>query len=150
MFRITFLPGSVRLDENGRREMVGHIAADFVSPLAFWDRGAYERSWRGQIAGLVSGADRACLITKIAGPPSSVGGRVTFAQWWALYRVGLEVRIQEHVLFTESGAGGVSLIPEGFDPGEPHRWLKERETLSEDGRSISEWSCAFAEIEEFA
>ena len=63
-------------------------------------------------------------------------------EWWVFYKENDLVYIQNHFLLFEN-------LNEVFNINNSSKYILERETLSEDGELISEWSVSMQSIEEF-
>ncbi len=120
----------------GRIE-IGEFSERFVSDVSLWTRADYERQWR-KAALLIQDSDRAAMITSLTAPSSA-----NFIRWWVLYREGDGVILQEQILFFDE-------LTARFDPEAPERFVKERETRSEDGQMISEWTTSREALRAFA
>ncbi|XYH97992.1 hypothetical protein ACMHYB_61345 [Sorangium sp. So ce1128] len=108
----------------------------FVSDVTFWPRFKYEQQWIAAAMRIMTG-DRVAMITSLNEPSLS-----NFVRWWALYRDGNSIAIQQQLCFLEE-------LREPFDPEVVDKFVEPRRTISEDGQSISEWYTTVAAISEF-
>lgn len=108
----------------------------FVSGITFWGREDYERQWTGAASRILTG-DRTAMIVSLSDPSSA-----NFVRWWAMYREREVVFIQEQLCFLDE-------LTEKFDPDMVDKFVRPRETTSEDGQAISEWSIAVSAVREF-
>jgi hypothetical protein len=116
---------------------IGQFHESFHASLSYWDRERYLLQWREALERLIEGEDRSALVTSMYDP-----GAAGYIFWWPLYAVGDSIHVQNHVLFLND-------LVEPFDEAELYRFVRERETVSEDGQAISEWTVALSVIETF-
>ena len=107
---------------------IGDFHESFESSLEFWGRDEYERHWRCAVGRVLDKRLDSCLITSITDPQTA-----NFLMWWPIYVQGDSVVFQNQIFFLHDAGGN-------FDIERPHRHLRPRETCSDDGHPISEWS----------
>ncbi|MEZ4299424.1 MAG: hypothetical protein R3B70_31020 [Polyangiaceae bacterium] len=121
---------------------VGEISIDsfrerFVVDLSFWSRDRYMQQWVKAARDIVQ-KDRTALITSLVHPSSA-----SFISWWALYRDGESVVVQQQLCFIDA-------LDRPFDPERVEEFVSPRETTSEDGQEISEWLTTLEDVTRFA
>jgi CdiI N-terminal domain len=116
---------------------VGDFSETFVASLDSWNRDRYERHWKGAIAKIVDGSDRSALITSYVEPIHS-----THLMWWPLYREKNSVYLQNPMLFYDQ-------LKKPFSAEAPWDSVRERQTVSPEGKGISEWATDFDSLREF-
>ena len=112
----------------------GEYAESFVAPMGPWARVDYERQWSDAAARLLAGAESSAFFTS------------AFRFWWAAWRVGDELVVQEEFLTPERLA---ALGPRPDLRRAPYELLGPLETETEDGERISEWRVPFADVATF-
>ncbi|WP_226963066.1 hypothetical protein [Streptomyces mimosae] len=117
---------------------IGDFQEDFHASLSFWSADDYRRSWRSAFVALADdSAATSCLVTSITDPANS-----NFIFCWPLYRSGETVFVQNSLIFLEE-------LTSPFDPAEPWHSVLPRETVSEEGRPISEWATTMSALGAF-
>ena len=106
--------------------VIGNWKESFLSSLYEWTKQDYERHWHAAITSLTQGADKAALITEYVGPKAS-----SKLMWWPLYRLENIVYVQNHLLFYDQ-------LTEPFSLADADRFIRDRQTVNEDGKRISE------------
>ncbi|MBV9025015.1 MAG: hypothetical protein JO362_14775 [Streptomycetaceae bacterium] len=109
----------------------------FHAPIDYWSTRDYEQSWRIALNRLVDGEEVSCLITSMFEAKYS-----NFLTIWPLYRIGNQVHVQNELLFPED-------LDKPFNASEPWLSVGPRETVSDDGRPISEWVVSLDEVRRF-
>ncbi len=143
-FSIAFLDEPLILEDDNPtipsavgRLVIGDWEEEFVSSLFRWSKEDYQDQWLLAIKSLLNGNDKVALITEYLGPE---GGRLW---WWPVYRIEETAYFQEQILFFDQ-------LGEPFSMERAFSFVKDRQTTSGDGDSISEWSVNLSEIKEFA
>jgi CdiI N-terminal domain len=137
VFDISFVPSADPVDGASRGEIrIGSFSERFAADLTFWGQARYERQWL-EAAGRIVSHESAVFVTSVPDPASA-----NFVRWWAMYREGEAVVLQEQICFLEELAGP-------FDPDRPERFLRERESVSEDGDEVSEWRTTVGAVRDF-
>jgi len=141
-FRIDFVScARTRRQPNGvavGKIQIGSFSETFEVALNYWRQPDYRRQWYTGIKRIVDGSTTSCLITSIVDPSTA-----NFIHWWPIYRVDEEVVFQNHLLFMDAIAGGQ------FQDTDPYRFVPERETVSDDGESVSEWVAPLQSLKQF-
>lgn len=120
------------------RIVAGELIEEFSSSLYEWNKLDYESQWFLSLEHLLNGGDRAVLITFYVNPRESSN-----LHWWALYRGETEiVHVQDHLPWYDMFEGE-------FSAAKACSFLKDRETVNEDGITISEWDIPLAEVRSF-
>ena len=140
MFDLHFSEGPAVSDE-GWWHAVGTVVLGedrdgFAISLEWWGRAAYEQQWLAAARRLVIGPDRVMFLVSYNGPEAAYH----FA--WPAWRDGNQVRVQNWLVLTDQ-------LPTRFDPDEADRFVRARETVSEDGAPISEWDVTVADLQAF-
>lgn len=112
------------------RITLGDYAEEFLALQGTWQRADYERHWLQAARRLLQGADRTAFFTS------------AFEFRWTLWRAGDRVYAQEHFLDAEG-------FPEPFDAGDLYAHIQDRQTRTQEGTMISEWTLDLASIAEF-
>jgi hypothetical protein len=118
--------------------VLGDHREEFASTLFEWTKSDYEEQWRYAITSLLQGKEKVALIVYFVSSVNSDN-----FEWWPMYRLGDNVALQDHMLWYDQLAKPF-LIEGQFE------FVKNRQTLNEDGERISEWSVPLASIREFA
>ncbi|MDR3747961.1 MAG: hypothetical protein P4M04_07400 [Acidobacteriota bacterium] len=118
--------------------VLGDSAEEFLANLGEWTQAKYREQWRGSIQSLLEGEGRAVLITTFSNPSTA-----SHLEWWALYREGEDVFVQNQLLFFDDIEGE-------FDESRAVDFLRARETVTEEGRPISEWSVSMEDLRMFS
>ena len=124
---------------------LGSFKETFAANLYTWSKNDYEAQWRQAIRHILSGNDRAALITYYVGPEVSYN-----LNWWPIYRVDDLVYFQEQLLFFENAPEPFVGLQEPFYLERQFNYVKDRQIFNEDGERLSEWSVSLTEIEAFA
>jgi hypothetical protein len=109
----------------------------FPSTTEFWSAEDYRRSWERSLRHLLAGAEVSCLVTEMIDPEIALREQIR-----PLYRDGEVVHIQEIMLFLDE-------LDHPFDPDKPWESVRPRETISEDGDPLMEWTVPLAAVQEF-
>ena len=118
--------------------IMGNAKEGFYSSLYDWKKQQYESQWQRAIRVLLSESSKAALIVEYLSPEVA-----SHLEWWAMYREGETVYLQNQLLFYEQLATPFSL-------DSPFASLHDRATIDPEGTSISEWSVSLSEVEQFA
>ncbi|WHT18409.1 hypothetical protein N8J89_35730 [Crossiella sp. CA-258035] len=124
-------------------ELAGEIVVDdfresFHMSADYWGAEEYVQSWRRSFEVLLSGEEaRSCFVSSITDPENT-----NFIMMWPLHRRGDLVFVQNSILF-------LAELEEPFSALEPWRSVGPRETVSEDGDRVSEWSCPLDDVRNF-
>jgi len=117
---------------------LGRARESFLASLYQWGVEDYERQWKQAVAVLLNKKNKAALITTYGSPEVA-----THLEWWPMYLVGDIVYFQNHLLFYEQ-------LPGRFSMESAFSFLRDRDTVDEQGSRISEWEVPLAEVEAFA
>jgi hypothetical protein len=119
------------------RIVAGELDENFLSNLYEWDKHAYESQWLQSLEDILKGDQKAVLITSYVNQRESDN-----LEWWALYRDGDIVHVQNHLPFYDQ-------LDREFSVANASSFLSDRTTITEDGDSLSEWDISLKEIELF-
>ncbi len=109
------------------RIQIGTFSESFEASVEYWPAEEYDSHWRRSIRRVVEEFKDSCLISSITDPETG-----NFLFWWPIYLLDRsQVAIQHQVHFLNED--------NTFDPDNPYRSLRSRETTSECGEQISEW-----------
>ena len=138
-FDIRFIPDGTADSPSECR--VGEVRIEsfcerFVADVTFWRQAEYEKQWLDAALKIVGG-DKTALIVSVSEPATA-----NFVRWWAMYR-------NEHVIFVQEQIRFLDELSELFDPCAVERFVLPRETVSEDGELISEWSTTVSAVRDF-
>ncbi len=147
-FSIRFLdPEEYSADENAfyfhhadlclGRITIGNFEEIFESSVSFWSKADYYVSWMESLNRIIRGATISCLITSLHDPRHA-----EFLNWWPLYRDDQLVFIQNHLFFLNEARAE-------FDLSNPYAFVRNHQTVNEDGESISQWTISVEEIRVF-
>lgn len=112
----------------------------FFSPTGYWTEDQYRSDWRRNVRNFVDGSDKAVLTTSMRDLANT-----NFLFGWTLYRdedSATTVYIHNQMIFPDR-------FPTMRDPERLAEVVLERETTSEDGEPISEWTTTMHALEEF-
>lgn len=112
---------------------LGVFEEDFHVSTRHWGPHRYARQWKTALTGLTEGNSRGCFVCSLEDPSLSDSR----AFLWCYYRLGEEVVFQNVMLFLDEVDS--PLRQHSFES-----WVPARETVSEDGDSISEWAIPLA------
>jgi hypothetical protein len=118
--------------------VLGDTEEHFLASLYQWGQEDYEKQWRHAMEVLLDETDKAALITTYGSPDVA-----THLEWWPMYLVGSRVFFQNHLLFYHQ-------LREPFSVDKALSFLRDRETIDAEGKTISEWSVSLSEVEAFA
>jgi len=116
---------------------LGSARVGFLASLYQWKVEDYEGQWKQAITVLLNEKKKAALITTYGSPDIA-----SHLEWWPMYVVGDIVYFQNHLLFYEQ-------LPTQFSIENAFSFLRDRISVNEEGRPISEWEVRLAEVEEF-
>lgn len=118
--------------------MMGDSKEGFYSSLYQWSKQQYESQWQQAIRALLGESSKAALIVEYLSPDVA-----SHLEWWVMYREGEIVYLQNQLLF-------YGQLERPFSLDAPFASLRDRETVNQESRPISEWSVSLSEIKEFA
>jgi hypothetical protein len=118
--------------------IIGDSKEGFVSSLYQWSKQQYETQWKQAVRVLLDGNSKAALMVEYLRPDAA-----SYLEWWAMYREGETVYLQNQLLFYDQ-------LEKPFSIENPFESLRDRKTISQEGRQISEWSVSILDIEQFA
>jgi hypothetical protein len=116
---------------------IGSFWETFGISLSFWSVSDYQKHWKDALQRIVDGHASSCLLTSVHDP-----AHANFFWSWPLYLENNIVYIHNQILFLDKISGI-------FDLNNPFQYIGQRETISEEGRKISEWQTELASISEF-
>ncbi len=116
--------------------VAGELDEEFHADLGQWDKQEYESQWLHSLEAFLEGDQKAVLFTNCVNQK----GRVDL-EWWALYRDGDTVHVQNHLPFRR--------FDRPFSVANASNFLQDRTTVTEDGDRISEWDIPLTAIELF-
>jgi hypothetical protein len=137
MFAIDFVSNpQIEFGELSSRGQItlGEFSEEFVAPLVFWTVGAYRKQWREAAKRILIGYEDSCFVTAMR--RSLFDGAIFL---WPAYREGEAVHIQQKLVLPGTVEGS-------FDPLNPYAQVTKRQTLSEDGKLISEWQVSVGDF----
>lgn len=115
---------------------IGSFRERFLSAVTFWSEARYEQQWI-EAAKRILTDGKTALMSSVTEPAST-----NFVRWWAMYRDGETIVVQEQLCFLDK-------LTEQFDPEAVERFVSPRETISEDGEKISEWTTTVSAMRAF-
>jgi hypothetical protein len=118
--------------------VLGDFKEEFLSNLREWTQSEYREQWARSIRSLLEGEVKAVLMTTFSSPTVA-----SHLEWWALYREGEHVFAQNQLLFYDDVEGE-------FDTDSAVEFLRDRQTVNEEGLPISEWSVSMDDLRAFA
>jgi hypothetical protein len=119
------------------RITLGNFSEEFISPLIFWSEDEYRKQWHQAAERIMNGYMQSCFVTAMR--KSLFDGAIFM---WPAYNVGETVHIQHRLVMPDTVEGT-------FDPFDPYAQITERQTLSEDDLTISEWKVSIEDIARF-
>jgi len=117
--------------------VLGDVREYFLSSLYQWSKRDYETQWKHALKELLGGRNKAALITTYGSPEIA-----THLEWWPMYVKGGTVFIQDHLLFYDQ-------LSAPFSMQQAFTFLRDRQTINEEGRAISEWKVDASDVEAF-
>lgn len=115
---------------------IGDYSETFVAILHYWTPAQYAWQWETALRRIIEGRDRSALITSyVEAAPER------FLFWWVLYRENDIVYIQNQMLFFDQ-------LDKAFSVEHPWESVGARETITEEGREISEWTTSIEDVRE--
>jgi hypothetical protein len=138
MFAIDFISNpQIEFGELASRGQItlGEFSEEFVAPLVFWTVDEYRKQWREAAKRILNSYENSCFVTAMRKSPFD--GAIFL---WPAYKDGEAVHVQQKLVLPGTVEGS-------FDPLNPHAQVTKRQTLSEDGKLISEWQVS---VEDFA
>jgi len=138
LFDIHFIVGEVVPSSECRygEICIGTFRERFSCDVSFWGASRYERQWL-EAAERIANGTSGVFIVSITDPNNS-----NFIRWWAAYREGDVVILQEQVCFLDE-------LSQGFNVDRPEEALQPRETVAEEGQQISEWTTSLSALQAF-
>jgi len=109
----------------------------FHSANSFWDRQQYQTHWMQAVKRLLDGHQKSALITDI-----TTVSEEDYLVWWPMWNVKGQIHIQNQLLF-------LSELGTPFDISRYYDFVGERETVSEDGDLLSEWTTTMDALSHF-
>jgi hypothetical protein len=119
------------------RITLGDFSEEFISPLVFWKEDEYRKQWHQAAERIMGGYMQSCFITAMRKSPFD--GAIFM---WPAYNAGKTVYVQQKLVVPDTLKGT-------FNSLDPYAQITERQTLSEDGLSISEWNISIEDIARF-
>jgi hypothetical protein len=116
---------------------IGDYEESFLAASGVWDWQAYERQWRAAARRLLKHRDRTAFVTSFSHPDA----HHNFA-WLAWCEQNL-VYLQNRLLLRE-------FLPSVLDVDRIDEVVGSRETVTEDGEEISQWTVSLADIAVYA
>jgi CdiI N-terminal domain len=133
---------------------IGEFLEGFVASVITWTAEQYEKQWQTALGRIAAGSTPSALITEYIEPSQASG---SFLQWWALYREGHLVYIQNHLraLYCKGDSVYMQNQLACSDPLDRQFFLErswelvgERKVVGAEGSKISEWATTVQSIEE--
>lgn len=129
-----------RFDEAG---LLGEIEINgykenFFSPVRFWSRMDYLRSWKKSLDQRLRDRGHAALATSMYDPDSC-----NFVFCWVIYIEGEQAHIQNNALLLNE-------LPVPFVPEDINLHVSARKEINDDGMKISQWNVDTASIAKFS
>jgi CdiI N-terminal domain len=116
--------------------IMGDFSENFESSLSFWKIGDYKTHWIDAAQRIFS-SDQTALITNLYNPETA-----NFITWWVMWKEKEKVFVQNQILFLNS-------LSQKFDIDNPYKCISDRETVDDDGRTISEWEISLEDIKNY-
>jgi hypothetical protein len=122
----------------GRIRINGHVER-FPMDVGFWSPDDYRRSWWESCARLdaAPGDIASCLVASTGDP-----AKASFIWTWPLHRIGNTVFVQNNLVFLDE-------LETPLDLTRPWLATGPRQTHTEDGQPISEWSVPLSAVRKF-
>jgi hypothetical protein len=116
---------------------IGEFSERFEVALEYWCESDYREQWIQALKSCCIDKKKSALITSITSPKTA-----NFVFWWLLYPLDGEIIIQNQILMLDE-------LQVPFNLEYPSEHIPIRNTLTEDGDEVSEWSVAYSDIEDF-
>lgn len=142
-FSINFIENNLDIGVDEKYETVGEITIGefyeyFISSTTFWSKEDYEKQWCEVVKTLSSSkVSSSAFIVSMFDPSET-----EYIICWPAYRENDDVYIQNRLLFLKDINGD-------FDVNKIGSHIGDRETVSDDGTSPSEWHTTFRELEDW-
>lgn len=141
-FSITFSACSVFNSEHNEKSAsgiikIGDFEEQFIASLDFWSLSDYRSHWFTALKRFQQGEVTSSLITSLTDPNNT-----NFITWWPIYKVNKTLHFQNQILFMAD-------LKEPFCLDNPFAHIPERETHTDIGEPISEWSVPIENVIEF-
>jgi hypothetical protein len=120
---------------------IGDYKETFIMPLDNWTLEEYQQQWKEGLERIKSHAV-SCLITSV----QNLGTRHPSIEMWILYKEGKTIFIQQSLLINETVEHSMKLSE--FNSKTCYQFIDPRETITESGQEISEWSINISDINE--
>ena len=118
--------------------VLAEYSEEFLASLGEWTHTQYREQWARSIQRLIEGDAKAVLITTFSSPDVA-----SHLEWWALYREGEDVFAQNQLLLFDDLTGK-------FDVSRAVEYLRDRQTVNEEGLPISEWRVSMDDLRVFS
>lgn len=121
---------------------IGDFGESLIVRIDYWKREDYIKHWISAIDKIISSkADtRTALITKMLNPTTL--DDIYSLEMWCLYKVEGCVYVQNRFLSKNE-------LTKTFNPKNLEKYVPQRETHTEEGDEISEWTLTVGELKEF-
>ena len=116
---------------------IGDFSERFAAPTEIWGLEDYKEQWQRALISINQGAKKAHLVAAMRDPANS-----DFISTYVLYREGDRVYVQNQIILCEGNEQAIA-------SGNLEKLVEERETETEDGTKISEWSTSLDQIKAF-
>lgn len=117
--------------------VIGEFNETFQASLSYWDRDKYLSQWKEALRRLSNGERSTALVTKMYNPNTA-----NFIFWWVFYLIKDIVHIQNQILFLNE-------LERPFEESNLYEFIPARETHTQDGILISEWTVNISDIKNF-
>ena len=116
---------------------IGDFEEQFIASLDFWSLSDYRNHWFTALNRFKNGEVTSSLITSLTEPENA-----NFITWWPIYKVKNILYFQNQILFMAD-------LNQTFCLETPFLHIPERETHTDTGEFISEWSVPVDNVIEF-
>ena len=137
MFEISLNDVDADITKTHGEIRIGEFRERFEVALEFWREADYREQWIQALRSCCIDKKESALITSITSPQTA-----NFVFWWLLYPLSDEVVIQNQILMLDQ-------LQAPFKLECPWEHIPIRNTLTEDGDEVSEWSVAYSDLQDF-
>jgi hypothetical protein len=117
--------------------IIGEFREFFHSSLSYWNKKQYLKQWKEGVNRICMGEANSSLITDMYDPSSS-----NIVQWWVLHRNDDLVKVRNELLFLGN-------LKQPFIEESIYEYIEERQSVSKNGETISEWEVSISDLHDF-
>lgn len=117
---------------------IGDFSERFIMYLGYWDIPKYQSQWLEGVQRILNDEySTSCLLQNMYDPKQA-----GFIFTWTMYKIQDTIILHNRMLILDD-------LEEPFDENNPYNSMDPRETITEEGDPISEWTTSTQELEKF-